>query len=428
MEKKKLVIIGGGFAGINACKGLKRANLDITLIDKKNHHLFQPLLYQTATATLSPSDISVSLRELYASQKNATVLMGEVTKIDKKEKCIYLENNERIDFDYLIIAIGAKHSYFGNDQWERYAPGIKTLKDSLVIRNHILTSFERAEREKSPFKRQKYLNFVIVGAGPTGVEFAGTIAELLKKTFKKNFRNIDPNKAHIYLIEGANRPLPPFPEKLSDYTSKTLKKMGVVVLTGKFVTNITEQGVWMNDEFIESTNIIWAAGNTVSKMLDSLETTKDRSGRIIVEEDLSIEGNKDIFVLGDAAHYTTKKGEILPAVATVAIQQGRYLAKILKKETKKKHYKRPRFKFFNKGNLATIGTGKAVASVGGLNFKGLTAWFIWMFVHVAYLVQFRNRLSVMFEWVMHHITGARSARIIHGSLTDDPREKPKKKK
>ena len=416
MKRKKLIIIGGGFAGINTCKKLKHANLDITLIDKKNHHLFQPLLYQAATATLSPRDISLSLREIFARQKNTTVLMGEVISIDKGAKTVTLENNEVIHFDYLVIGIGAMHSYFGNDHWEKYAPGIKTLKDALLIRNHILTSFERAEREKHASNRQKYLNFVIIGAGPTGVEFAGTIAELIKTTLKRNFRHINPRDAHIYLIEGANRPLPPFPQSLSDYTQKTLEKMGVKILLNTIVTDINEFGVTMNDKFIESNNIIWAAGNRVSKLLQTLDTPLDRAGRAIVTEDLSIPGHRDIFILGDAANFTTKKGKILPGVASVAIQQGRFMAKLLKNPEKKK---RPIFGYFDKGSLATIGSGKAVASVWGWNFKGFLAWGVWAFVHIAYLMGFKNRLSVMFEWALHHLTGARSARIIHGSLNDD---------
>lgn len=419
MKRKKLVIIGGGFAGINVCKGLKRSNLDITIIDKKNHHLFQPLLYQAATATLSPRDISVSLREIFARQKNTTVLMGEVIHIDKEKKLITLENNDTLSFDYLVVAIGATHSYFGNDHFEKYAPGLKTLKDALHIRNRLLTSFEKAEREKNASQRQKYLNFVIIGAGPTGVEFAGTIAELLKTTFKRNFRHIDPRKAHIYLIEGADRPLPPFPQKLSAYTKKTLEKMGVKVLTKTFVTDVDEHGVMMHDKFIESANIIWAAGNSVSSMLSSLETERDRSGRVIVNADLSIPSEKNIFVLGDAASYTTKKGKTLPAVATVAIQQGKYIANLLKSEVRKDRLKRPAFKYFDKGSLATIGTAKAVGTAFGFNFKGIIAWAVWGVVHVAYLIGFRNRLSVMFEWALHHLTGARAARIIHGSINDE---------
>jgi NADH:ubiquinone reductase (H+-translocating) len=428
MRKKRLIVLGGGFAGINLCKRLKRANLDILMIDKKNHHLFQPLLYQTATATLSPRDISISLREIFAKHKNTTVLMGEAIKIDKEKNILTLENGDTLSFDYLAIGIGTKHSYFGNDHWEKFAPGIKTIKDALTIRNHILCSFERAEREKLTSERQKFLNFVIVGAGPTGVEFAGTISELLKTTLKRNFRHINPKKANIYLIEGADRPLPPYPKSLSKYTQKTLEKMGVKVLTNTFVTEINSEGVKMNDKFIESTNIIWAAGNSSPKVLNTLEEEQDRMGRVIVNQDLSIKGNKNIFVLGDCAHFKTKKDKVLPAVATVAIQQGRFLAKLLKKEIKSKSRKKNRsfFKYFDKGSLATIGTGKAVASTMGINLTGISAWVIWGIVHVFYLIGFRNRLSVMFEWCLHYLTGARAARIIHGSLHDDHPDTDKK--
>jgi NADH dehydrogenase len=419
MKRKRLIIIGGGFAGLNACKGLRKANLDITLIDKKNHHLFQPLLYQAATATLSPRNIAVSLREVLAKQKNTTVLMGEVKAIDKVKKIISLENGETLPFDYLVVAVGAMHSYFGNNHWAKFAPGIKTLKDALLIRNHLLTSFERAERERVESERQKYLNFVIVGAGPTGVEFAGTIAELLKTTLKKDFRHINPKNANIYLLEGAPRVLPPFPEKLSEYTKKTLMKMGVKVLTNTIVTEINEYGVSMHDKFIESKNIIWAAGNAAPEMLKSLNVERDRIGRVIVNEDLSIPGEKSIFVLGDAASFTTKKGKNLPAVATAALQEGRFIAKLLTKELKNESRKRPKFKYFDKGSLATIGTLKAVGVFKTFTFKGVFAWIIWGFVHVAYLVGFKTRLSVMFEWFLHHVTGSRAARIIHGSLGDD---------
>ncbi len=419
MERKKLIIIGGGFAGINACRGLKKSNLEITLIDKKNHHLFQPLLYQAATATLSPRNIAVSLREIFAKQKNTTVLMGEVKAIDKINKVIRLENGEILSFDYLIVAVGAMHSYFGHDDWEKFAPGIKTLKDALHIRNHILTSFERAERETNPLERQKYLNFVIVGAGPTGVEFAGTISELLKTTLKKDFRHIDPKNGNIYLIEGAKRVLPPFAENLSKYTEKTLIKMGVKILTNTIVTDINEDGVYMHDKFIESKNIIWAAGNSAPKMLETLEVERDRAGRVIVNEDLSIFGEKNIFVLGDAASFTTKKGKNLPGVATVALQQGRFIAKLLKKEAKNPQSKRARFKYLDKGSLATIGTLKAVGDFKGFRFKGISAWLIWGFVHIFYLLGFKNRLSVMFEWFLHYATGDRAARIIHGSISEE---------
>ncbi len=421
MDRKKLIIIGGGFGGINVCLALKRANVEILLIDKKNHHLFQPLLYQAATATLSPSDISIALRELTARQENTYVIMGEVVKVDKSKKHVIMGNGDKFDYDYLVVAIGSKHSYFGNDHWEKVAPGIKTLKDALTIREHLLTSFEKAERLDSISESYKYLTFVIVGGGPTGVEFAGTIAELIRKTMRKNFRRISTEKARVYLIEGSDRLLPPFHPKLSERTKRDLEKLGVTVLTNRIVTNITESGVEVGDTFIESKNVIWAAGNTIPTLVNTLEVEQDRQGRVMVEKDLSVPYYPEIFVIGDAAHFKTDKGKILPGVATVAIQQGRFLGKLLKKEFKKKTPSkkgRAPFKFFDKGNLATIGSFKAVGSMGRFRFTGVFAWIIWGFVHVAYLIGFRNRLSVMLEWAIHHITGARSSRIIHGTIDE----------
>ncbi len=422
MNLKRLIIIGGGFGGINVCLSLKHAKCEIVLIDKKNHYLFQPLLYQVSTATLSPRDISLPLREICAGQANATVVMGEVVQIDKKKKRVILGNGDKFEYDYLIVAIGSRHSYFGNDQWSEIAPGIKTLKDALKIREHILTSFEKAERLDSISESYKFLTFVIVGGGPTGVEFAGTIAELIRKTMRKNFRRIRTERARVFLIEGSDRLLPPFHPKLSARTKKDLEKMGVTVLTNRVVTNITEKGVEVGDTFIEARNVIWAAGNTIPAVINTLDAEQDRQGRILVEKDLSIPNHPEIFVIGDAAHFKTDKGKILPGVATVAIQQGRFLGKLLKKEIKKGGIPTPRttqFKYFDKGSLATIGSFKAVGSMRGFRFTGLFAWLIWGFVHVAYLIGFRNRLSVVFEWVIHHLTGARSARIIHGTIDEN---------
>lgn len=422
MNQKRLIVIGGGFAGINLIKALKGTPVDITLIDKHNHHLFQPLLYQTATATLSPRDISTAFREIFAKQKNTTVIMGEVKHIDKEKKRITLGNGDTFDYDYLAIGIGSRHSYFGNDQWAEIAPGIKTISDALSIREHILTSFEKAERLDSISESYKYLTFVIVGAGPTGVELAGTIAEMIRKTMRKDFRRIRTEKARIFLIEGADRVLPPFHPSLSARTKKDLEKLGVTVLTGRIVTNITGEGVEVGDTFIEAKNVLWAAGNTIPPLVNSLKVEQDRAGRVIVERDFSVPGHPEIFVLGDAAHYKTTKGKILPGVATVALQSGRYVGKVLKKEFKKNlppgiKY-RAKFHYLDKGNLATIGSGKAVGSFKGFRFKGIFAWLVWAVVHVAYLIGFRNRVSVMLEWFIHHITGARAARIIHGTIDE----------
>ena len=421
MNHKKLIIIGGGFAGLNVARSLKKSPVDITLIDKHNHHLFQPLLYQVATATLSPNDISVSFREIFAKQENCSVIMGEVIKIDKEKKEVTLGNGDRFSFDYLVVAVGSRHSYFGNDRWESLAPGIKTLTDAHQIREHILTSFEKAERLDSIIESLKYLTFVIVGGGPTGVEFAGTIAELINKTMRKNFRRISTEKARVFLIEGADRLLPPFHPKLSARTKKDLEKLGVTVLTEKLVTDITEEGVQIGETFIDAKNVIWAAGNAIPPVVKSLGVEQDRQGRVIVNKDLSIPEHPNIFVLGDAAHFKTKKGRILPGVATVALQQGKFLGKLLGSELKRKKPPKKRatgFKFFDKGNLATIGSGKAVGSYGKFKFTGLLAWVIWAVVHIGYLIGFRNRLSVMFEWALHHMTGARSSRVIHGTIDE----------
>jgi NADH dehydrogenase len=422
MSRKRLIIIGGGFAGVNVIRKLKNSNVDIILIDKRNHHLFQPLLYQAATATLSPRDISIAFREMFAKQKNTTVIMGEAVDVNKEEKYVVLGNGDRFSYDYLIIAIGSKHSYFGNDQWEPLAPGIKTISDAINIREHILMSFEEAERLDSISETYKYLTFVIVGGGPTGVEFAGSIAELINKTMKRNFRRIRTEEARVILIEALDRILPPFPPKLSARTKKDLEKLGVTVLNNKSVTNITADGVQIGDTFIEAKTVIWAAGNMIPPFAKTLGIAQDRQGRVIVGNDLSVEGHPEIFVLGDAAHFESPKGKVLPGVATVALQQGCFVGKLLRKELKKNHIPKHRsckFKYFDKGSLATIGSGKAVGVFRGFMFTGLIAWIVWGVVHIAYLIGFRNRLSVMFEWVMHHLTSNRASRIIHGTIDEN---------
>ncbi|MCP5506107.1 MAG: NAD(P)/FAD-dependent oxidoreductase [Chlamydiales bacterium] len=413
----RVVIIGGGFGGINCAQTLKKANLDILLIDKKNHHLFQPLLYQVASAALSPADIATPLREIFATQINTTVLMGTVETIDKKNKEIILVNGDHVPYDYLVIATGARHSYFGNDQWEPLAPGLKTITDALKIRERILISFEKAERMDSIHEAEKYLNFVIIGAGPTGVEMAGAIAEIAHKTMFKNFRRINPEKSKIYLVEGAPRVLPPFPEKLSKRAQMDLEKMGVRVITGEMVTNLTEEGAQVGEDFIAARNIIWAAGNQASPVLKTLDIPLDRQGRAMVEKDLSIPGHPEIFVIGDAACTMGKDGKPLPAIAPTAIQQGRYVGKIIRRQVPKE--KRRPFKYFDKGSLATIGKNKAVGYFRGIHFKGILAWLIWGFIHIFYLVSYRSQFAVMLDWVFHYMTGLRGARLIHKNIDDE---------
>lgn len=413
MKEKKIVIVGGGFAGIRVAKKIKNKNVEIVLIDKKNHHLFQPLLYQVASAALSPADIAFPLREIYKSKKNVSVLMGEVKKVDKEKKQIHLDDTV-IDYDLLVLATGARHCYFAHPEWENNAPGLKTLVDALNIREHILLSYEKAERAFSPSKAQEAMTFVVIGAGPTGVEMAGAIAEIAKKTLKKNFRKINPAETKIYLIEAAPRVLPPYPPSLSMKAQKDLEKMGVEVLINTKVTQIDSKGVTTDKTFIPCKNIIWAAGNEASKLLKDLKTPLDKQGRVIVENNLSIPNHPEIFVIGDACCFLGKDGKPLPAVATVAIQQGAYLGKAINKILANKPTKP--FKYLDKGSLATIGKFKAVASIRGINFSGFFAWLIWAFVHIFYLMGFRNRFSVMIQWYFHYLTGARSARVIQKDL------------
>ena len=410
MAHTKVVIIGGGFGGLNAAKSLKGAKLDVLLIDKTNHHLFQPLLYEVATAALSPGDIATPLREILRHQENAAVIMGEVVKVDKTNKQITIANGDVYGYDILIIAIGARHSYFGRDDWEQYAPGLKTVNDALKIREQVLISFEKAERFDNISEAAKYLNFVVIGGGPTGVEMAGAIAEIANKTMFKNFRRIKPEESNIYLIEALPQILPMYPDKLAQSATKILEHMGVKVVTGKKVTEIHEGGVQIEGMFIESMNVIWAAGNQVSPMLKTLDVPLDRAGRVVVSPDLSIPGHPEIFVIGDAANLVGKEGKPLPGVAPVAMQEGRYVAKIIKKGIPKEQ--REPFVYFDKGSMATIGKAKAIAMFRKLQFSGFFAWLMWAFVHIMFLIGFRNRLGVMLEWGAMMITGERGVRLI----------------
>lgn len=423
MKRTKVVIIGGGFAGINAARSLASSDFDVWIIDKTNHHLFQPLLYEVATAALSPGDIATPIREIMKNYKNITVIMGEITQIDKKNKRLFFKDGEIISFEVLIVAPGARHSYFGKEKWEEYAPGIKNLIDALKIRERILISFEKAERSDSISEAKKYLNFVIIGAGPTGVELAGSLAEIAYKTMLKDFRRIDPKQSKIYLIEGTDKVLPSFSRKLGLKAQKYLKDFGVKVLLNKKVTNVTEDGVEIGDQFIESTNVIWAAGNQASPLLKTLDVELDRQGRVIVQSDLTIKGHPEIFVLGDAANAKDKRGVPFPALAPVASQQGRYIGKILRNNFFSK--KRPPFKYFDKGNLATIGKKRAVGTVKKLEFSGFIAWFAWAFIHIMYLVEFRNRVLVFTQWVFSYFSGQKGARLINHSIEEELIKKDK---
>lgn len=414
MAHPKVVIIGGGFGGLNVAKSLKKAKMEVLVIDKTNHHLFQPLLYQVAAAALSPGEIATPIREVLRSSENTTVVMGDVVNIDKKAKELKLGNGETVSYDYLVIATGARHSYFGHDEWEEHAPGLKTLRDALTIREKVLISFEKAERMERVEEAEKYLNFVCIGGGPTGVEMAGAIAEIAYKTMFKNFRRINPDRSKIYLVEALPNILPAYPESLSKKAQKSLEKMGVIVLTNRRVTNVTHDGVTVDDEFIPSQNVIWAAGNQASPLLKTLDVELDRAGRVIVNPDLSIPDHPEVFVIGDAAHCKGKDGKPLPGIAPTAIQMAGYVSKVIKKEVPQEE--RKPFKYFDKGMMATIGKSKAVAAVGKLHFSGLLAWLAWSFIHVVYLVGFRNRFSVMVEWFYIFFTGQRGVRIVYRSV------------
>lgn len=414
MASTKVVILGGGFGGLNAAKALAHSKYDVWLIDKTNHHLFQPLLYQVATAALSPADIAKPIREVLSHYPNITVLMGDVMSIDKNEKTVRFQNGEQLGFDYLIVALGARHSYFGKDAWEPFAPGLKTLADALKIREHILLSFEKAERCDSISEAKKYLNFVIVGGGPTGAEMAGAIAEIAHETMLKNFRRIDTTRTKIYLVEGSPHILPTFPERLSLKAQSYLEHFGVQVITGKRVTDVNNEGVMIDEAFIPSKNVLWAAGNQASPVLKTLDAPLDRQGRVLVTEDLSIPGHPDIFVIGDAACAMGKDSKPYPGLASVATQQGRYVGNLIRRKWINKD--RPPFRYLDKGTMATIGKTKAIGTFGKVQFSGFIAWLAWCFVHIMYLIGFRNRVLVLTQWLASYFTHQRGARLIYRSI------------
>ncbi len=406
---KKVVIIGAGFGGLSAAKKLAGGDFQLTIIDKTNHHLFQPLLYQVATAALSPGDIASPIRSVFSEQKNVEVLLGQVTSIDKQNEIVRF-NGSNIEFDFLIIATGSRHSYFGMDKWEKYAPGLKTVNDALKIRERILLSLEAAEKEKDPEKRQKYLNFVIIGGGPTGVELAGAIAEIVNKNLISDFRNINASMTKVYMIEALSKILSAYPDKLSQRALDDLNKLDVEVLLNQKVVDINENGVKIGEGFIDTSNIFWAAGNEVSPLIKTLEIETDKSGRAIVNDDLTINKFENIFVIGDAAAVKSENGLYLPGIAPVAMQQGRHVAKIIGKNITDPS--RRKFNYKDRGTMATIGKAKAVALIKGFKFSGLFAWLLWSVVHVLFLISFRNRLRVMAEWFWYYITNRPGIRLI----------------
>ncbi len=415
-DRKHVVIVGGGFGGISAAKKLKKADVGITLIDRQNHHLFQPLLYQVATAALSPGDIATPIRALLRRREGLQVLLGTVTSIEKEQHYVELENGRKIDFDYLVLAPGAQYNYFGNDDWEKHAPGLKSIGDALQIRERILMSLEKAEQLEDPKLREPYLTYVIIGGGPTGVEMAGAIAEIAKRNMMRDYSTFSKNETCIFLVEAAPRILNGYPESLAEKARETLEDMGVRVLLDTPVTDIGSNKVSFSEGTIETPNIIWAAGVAASPMLSSLNTEQDRTGRVVVEDDLSIPDFDNIFVIGDAAHKKDEDGNPLPALAPVAMQQGDFIGKLIRNELRDKE--RPSFHFTDKGTMATIGRAKAVADIRGFKFSGFFAWILWSVVHIFFLIGFRNRFRVFVEWMWHYFTFKRGVRLITDRVTD----------
>ncbi len=413
----RVLIIGAGFAGLNAAKQLGRADVAVTVIDRRNFHLFQPLLYQVATGALSPGEIASPIRNVLHRQKNTSVLLAEVSDIDPAAKRVTFADGGTCDYDTLVIATGSTHHYFGHPEWEQFAPGLKTIENATEIRGRILHAFEFAERENDPTLRAAQMTFVIVGGGPTGVELAGALAEIANDTLRHDFRRIDPRQSHIYLIEGSDRLLPPFDPKLSAEAQDALQKLGVQVHTKSVVTELDANGVMVkfpdHSARIESKTVIWAAGvqaSALSKVVNErFGLTGDRAGHVPVQPDLTIPGHPEVFVIGDMAS-VQNGGKPLPGVAPVAIQQGAYVGKAIRARLAGQPVKP--FQYWDKGSLATIGRGEAAAQIGPLKFGGIIAWLAWLFVHLLYLVGFENRLVVLIEWAINYITHNRSARLI----------------
>ncbi|CAM4506582.1 MAG: NADH dehydrogenase-like protein YjlD [Legionella sp.] len=409
-KTQHVVIIGSGFGGLNAAKTLaNQPGISVTIIDKTNHHLFQPLLYQVATAALSPGDIAAPIREIFRTSKNVKTLMATVTAINKNDKVISLDDHQHISYDYLIAAPGSRHSYFGQNQWEKTAPGLKTLKDALRVREMILTSFELAENAIDPSLIESLLTFIVIGAGPTGIEMAGAIAEIAHQSLQSNFRSIDPGKTKVYLIEGGNQVLNSYPEKLAAYAQRTLEKQRVTVLLNTRVTEITTEGVAFGGQFIPAHNIIWAAGNEASPLLKSLDVPCDKSGRVIVQSDLSLSTNPEVFVIGDAACYQ-ENNQPLPAIAPVALQQGKFVGNLIRKQLPVNN--RPTFHYKDKGMMANIGRFNALVLSGPLQSSGFFAWLAWCFVHIYFLIGFRTKILVFIDWVFYFFKGQRNVRLI----------------
>lgn len=413
MSEPHVVVVGAGFGGLNAVRALEGVPVRVTVVDRSNHHLFQPLLYQVATAALSPADIASPVRSILRSQRNAAVLLAQATSVDRSARELVLSDG-RLSFDYLVLATGARHAYFGHADWESNAPGLKTLEDALEIRRRILLAFERAEREPDGARRRALMTFLIVGGGPTGVELAGAIAEISRHVLRRDFRSIEPGEAKVQVLEAGPRILPSFPPALAEKAARSLSRLGVEVRTGCPVTAVEPGFLESGGDRMGAATILWAAGVRASPLAASLGVGLDTAGRLLVEPDLSIPGDPRIFAIGDVAAFLHQSGKPLPGVAPVAIQQGRHVARNVDSDLAG----RPReaFRYRDKGNLAVIGRASAVASFGRLRISGFLAWLAWCFVHILFLIGFRNRAIVLFEWAWSYLTDQRGARLITGPV------------
>ena len=409
-----VVIIGGGFGGLYAARALRHAPVRVTVVDRRNYHLFQPLLYQVATAALSPADIAAPIRQILRKQTNTEVFLAEVTGIDLDERRLQAASGRTATYDYLIVASGSVDQYFGHDEWRRMAPGLKSVDDATEIRRRYLLAFEAAEQEPDPQKRRALLTFVVVGGGATGVEMAGSFAELARHTLKRDFRRVDPTQARVILLEGGPRLLPGYPEDLSARAREQLEKLGAEVRLNAMVTHIGLNEVCVGEEKIETRTVVWGAGVTASPLGKMLGVPTDRMGRVIVEPDLSIPGRPEVFVVGDLANFSHQTGEPLPGVAQVAMQEAQTAAGNILRTIE--NAPRERFHYRDKGMMATIGRAAAVAVIGRHKLSGLIAWLAWLFVHIVFLIGFRNRLVVLLQWAWSYLTWQRGARLITGSL------------
>ena len=415
--RPKIVIVGGGFGGLKAAEALAKLPVQITLVDRKNHHTFQPLLYQVATAGLSPAEIAAPIRGIMAKKENVEVLLGDVEGFDLDRRRVLLHGYE-LSYDYLVVAAGATHAYFDHDDWEPLAPGLKTIEDALEMRRRILLAYELAEREAALTGNHRPLNFVVVGAGPTGVELAGTLAEIARKSLAQNFRNIDPAKTRVLLVEAGPSILSSYPEDLRRSAVRQLQHLGVEVRTNSAVSDVRSGRVQVGDELLPAEVVLWAAGVAASPLGRALGAPVDRNGRVLVEPDLSIPGHREVFVLGDLATMKDEHGQPLPGVAPVAMQQGKFVGKQVEADLAGRA--RQPFRYFDKGSLATIGRAAAIAQFGKIHLSGFVAWLSWLFIHILFLIGFRNRILVIIQWAWSYLTFQRGARLITGELRVGP--------